>query len=92
MKGIMDKIKYKNRLLKCRYNITLHDYEVMLKSQKNRCKICNVKFKNSKDTHVDHCHETNEVRGLLCPTCNRSLGHYEKWFKKYKDKIKEYLK
>ena len=37
---------------------------------------------------VDHDHNTNKFRGILCQSCNRFLG----WFDNNKEKIKEYLK
>lgn len=36
------------------------------------CEICK---SNTKDIVVDHCHNTNVVRGSLCRKCNIALGH-----------------
>lgn len=61
--------------LRVRYGLTLEQYRGMLKSQTGRCAICKKKFVERKDTHVDHCHRTGKVRGLLCSNCNRALGY-----------------
>src|ERR1700722_3335227 len=64
--------KFRNEKLKHRYGITLKQYEAMLEAQEGLCAIC--KIKASRVLHVDHCHKTNVVRGLLCNGCNRVLG------------------
>lgn len=51
----------------------------MLIHQNNRCKLCDLEFDfSSKKTapHVDHCHETGKIRGLLCNDCNIALGKF----------------
>jgi uncharacterized protein YpuA (DUF1002 family) len=63
--------------LKMRYGLTPHDKQKMLDEQNNCCAICGVEFVDAKATHVDHNHDTNKVRGILCRSCNIGLGHFK---------------
>lgn len=65
----------KNQDLNKKYKISLHDYNNMLAEQNHSCKICNTHQDSLKRALcVDHDHSNGKVRGLLCDTCNRSLG------------------
>jgi hypothetical protein len=70
--------------LKRLYNTTEEDVQKLKENQNFKCAICDVEFDDSKKStkpHIDHNHETGKVRGILCQTCNTSLGHVErKWF------------
>jgi hypothetical protein len=58
-----------------KYGIDEQGYNEMFKAQEGCCAICKkhqTEFK--KKLAVDHCHETGEVRGLLCTSCNQALG------------------
>lgn len=35
------------------------------------CNYCKKTFKNNLDKHLDHNHETGEIRGVLCRSCNQ---------------------
>jgi hypothetical protein len=65
----------KNINLKSKYDITIEDYNNMLESQDGVCAICGVDTPDS--FHVDHCHRTKEIRGILCAHCNRGLGEFK---------------
>jgi hypothetical protein len=58
--------------LKTRYNLSYEEYEKMLEDQDGKCAICG----NEEQLHVDHCHDTERVRGLLCMPCNIGLGMF----------------
>jgi hypothetical protein len=55
----------------------INKYEELLKSQNGACAICSVAFTETPKPHIDHCHTTNHVRGLLCGACNRGLGQFK---------------
>lgn len=63
-----------NRLKK--YGLTVEQYEAMLKDQQNCCALCHNPFGMSfmQKPCIDHCHETNLVRGILHNGCNTAIG------------------
>ena len=34
------------------------------------CNHCSKEFKNTRDRHLDHCHETGAFRMIVCQKCN----------------------
>lgn len=61
-----------------KYGLSLLEYDKMLKAQDSRCAICRTDTPGRYDRFVvDHCHETEEVRGLLCHSCNLGLGKFK---------------
>lgn len=64
------------RRLSYAFGITLDEYNSMLEAQGGTCAICKgpPRGKSWRRLVVDHCHVTGQLRGLLCDTCNRTLG------------------
>jgi hypothetical protein len=60
---------------KRKYGITEEQFHSMLEAQDNACAICRRAI-TTFNLHVDHCHGTGRVRGLLCKTCNHGLGQF----------------
>jgi len=72
-----------NKKAKClwqTYKITLKQFELMWNNQQGRCAICEIDLLTlpQKQVHVDHDHESNQVRGVLCAKCNNGLGFIER--------------
>ena len=61
---------------KCKYGITIPEYEHILALQGGICAICGGVNASGRRLSVDHNHVTGFIRGLLCDACNTALG---KW-------------
>ena len=58
-----------------RVGLTETTYLELFASQDNKCAICDRNLEPfTKDAHVDHCHVTGAVRGILCRGCNCGIG------------------
>lgn len=67
--------KLKNNELKRKYGITLEHFNEMYTNQNGCCAICGDHTDAfSRSLHVDHCHTTGKIRGLLCVNCNTAIG------------------
>jgi hypothetical protein len=60
--------------LKRKYGITLEQYNEIFEAQDGVCAICREPRPEERTLHVDHDHDTGEIRGLLCFRCNNALG------------------
>lgn len=60
------------------YGITSELFEEYVRSQDGKCKICGVLFSSDVSTRpcIDHDHNTNEIRGILCNKCNIGIGMF----------------
>ena len=71
-------MRERERHLKNTYNLTITQYNKLLDKQNGVCAICGEapkgKGSRSKYLYVDHDHNTNIVRGLLCRNCNVAIG------------------
>lgn len=61
---------------KARYGLTLNDRLTMYIMQSGCCACCGDSIALNK-IFVDHDHETDEIRALLCWNCNVGLGHFK---------------
>lgn len=74
--GRRNKRKFKDYNLRRNYGITIEQFDELLKEQGGKCACCRSEHGDSRRTslHVDHCHITGDVRGLLCSECNLIIG------------------
>ena len=50
--------------------MTGYEYDAHMKKINGLCECC----MEQQATDVDHCHDTNIIRGFLCSECNTGIG------------------
>lgn len=68
-----------------RYRLSENELLKLIEIQNNKCAICKRELNKSitdcnnksLDLCVDHCHNSKQVRGLLCRDCNLALGMFK---------------
>lgn len=72
-----DPQRFRDYDLRSRLKLPPGTYQRLYEAQKGKCAICETeklqvgKFR----LHIDHCHETGHIRGLLCHNCNVGIGN-----------------
>jgi len=57
-----------------KYGVTKEYLVTLYEKQDGKCAICGEIPKTERGLHVDHCHTTGVIRGLLCHGCNTGIG------------------
>lgn len=71
------KTHFRTALLK-KYGLTIEQFDAMLAAQGGKCKLCRKeRLPHEREWQIDHCHNSNVVRGILCYNCNVGLGHFK---------------
>lgn len=64
--------------LRKKFKLTPESYFALRATQDRRCAICRDPLLDSpRGAHVDHCHNTMAIRGILCVSCNTGLGGFK---------------
>lgn len=57
------------------YGLNHAQYDELYNKQEGKCAICGIPEEDTgRALSIDHCHDTLEVRGLLCGPCNSGIG------------------
>lgn len=80
-----------------KYGLTKEGFKRLWVEASGLCEICGVKMhsvhipdseqEGTEKCHIDHCHESGEVRGLLCTRCNVGLGYFKDEQRRLKNAI-----
>jgi hypothetical protein len=58
------------------FGISADDFDALLDSQGGGCAICGTQPERVANLHLDHCHDSGGIRGILCVSCNQGIGQF----------------
>jgi hypothetical protein len=67
------KLRMRIRAYIRKYNLSEEEALVLVTNRNGECEICG----ETAPLVVDHCHDSNNVRGRLCSPCNTGLGLFK---------------
>ena len=68
-------LEREDNIMRKQYGISTHQFAELLEFQGGGCAICAKPIENiRRRMNIDHDHETNKVRGILCTGCNTGIG------------------
>lgn len=73
---LQERLNRRKWFVKHKFGITVERREEMIVSQNFCCAICGLHIPDVNDSRwaIDHDHETDEVREMLCKPCNSAIG------------------
>jgi len=86
--------KHHKQEISRKYKVSIDWFDAQLASQEGKCAICSklLAWTDKHNTpHVDHCHKSGNVRGILCNRCNTVLGLCQESIQIF-NQLKKYLK
>ena len=85
------KVRKERELKKIGFSLDL--YNLMLEAQNNVCALCGTDKPGGvwNQWAPDHDHNTGKARGILCFSCNTTLGHIEAKCPDWMEKAKKYI-
>ena len=86
-----DEFKFAQRITKIASKYKVRRELAASLAVSTQCEACDRFFIRKGDQHVDHCHATGHVRGILCFNCNAALGHLKDDLTRI-EKLMDYLK
>jgi recombination endonuclease VII/cytochrome c554/c'-like protein len=70
------KREHRDAYLRRTFGISNDDYDEFLRRQGGGCAVCG-RPPGKSSLHIDHDHDSGQIRGLLCVGCNNALGQFQ---------------